>query len=92
VFGQASASGDASPGTAVAHAVAIASATGASGPGVPASGVFVGSLAGTGSASMTMTGSLLRGASGPVGEMGGQVLISGPNNYAGSGIFAGRAP
>ena len=39
---------------------------------------------------MVMTGNLFRGANSPVGEMGGNVFVSG-SNYLGSGIFAGRA-
>lgn len=39
---------------------------------------------------MFMTGNLFRGTQSPVGEMGGNVLVGGPN-YLGSGIFAGRA-
>jgi hypothetical protein len=48
------------------------------------------SLSGSGGRSMTMVGNLFRGPSSGVGEMGGNVLMSGPNSYRGSGIFAGR--
>ena len=43
-----------------------------------------------GNRTMLMTGSFFRGSQGPVGEMGGNVLVGG-RNYLGSGIFAGRA-
>ena len=49
---------------------------------------FGGGLTGAGR-TMVMTGNLFRGVSSPVGEMGGNVYISG-TNYIGSGIFAGR--
>jgi len=38
---------------------------------------------------MLMNGSFFRGAQSPVGEMGGNVLVSG-SNYLASGIFAGK--
>lgn len=41
-----------------------------------------------GNRTMLMTGSFFRGTQGPVGEMGGNVLVGGPR-YLGSGIFAG---
>jgi|GEM_PF-2314698 len=51
---------------------------------------FAGSLAGdTGARQMALTGSFFRGASSPVGEMGGAVAISG-TNYLGGGIFAAQ--
>jgi hypothetical protein len=51
---------------------------------------FGGGLNGNnGNRSMIMVGNLFKGVSSPVGEMGGNVLISG-TNYRGSGIFAGR--
>ncbi|NEW90175.1 hypothetical protein DU475_23310 [Rhodopseudomonas sp. WA056] len=51
---------------------------------------FVGSLAGdVGSRNMAMTGAFFRGVSSPVGEMGGNLAISGPG-YLGAGIFAGK--
>ena len=49
---------------------------------------FGGGLSGAGR-TMVMTGNLFRGAASPVGEMGGNVFVSG-SNYIGSGIFAGR--
>lgn len=50
---------------------------------------FGGTIAGTLDRSMTMNGSFFKGASGPVGEMGGNVKVTGPTSYTGSGIFAG---
>jgi hypothetical protein len=51
-------------------------------------------LASTDNSSRTLglAGQFFRGASSPVGEMGGTALISGSNgsNYIGSGIFAGK--
>jgi hypothetical protein len=49
---------------------------------------FGGGLTGAGR-TMVMTGNLFRGVNSPVGEMGGNVFVSG-TNYTGSGIFAGR--
>jgi hypothetical protein len=40
---------------------------------------------------MVLTGNFFRGSAGPVGEMGGALLIAGSNNYLGAGIFAARA-
>lgn len=40
--------------------------------------------------SMILTGNFFRGATSPVGEMGGALLINGANHYTGAGIFAGR--
>ena len=42
-----------------------------------------------GNRTMIMTGNLFRGTQGPVGEMGGNVLVGG-TNYLGSGIFPGK--
>ncbi|MBI5131286.1 MAG: FecR domain-containing protein [Rhodopseudomonas palustris] len=51
---------------------------------------FAGSLAGdTGARQMALTGSFFRGATSPVGEMGGSVSITG-TNYLGGGIFAAK--
>jgi len=61
------------------------------------SAAFGGSLSSGASArNMSMSGQFFQG--GPTnttplyGEMGGTISISGPNNYIGSGIFAGRKP
>jgi hypothetical protein len=52
---------------------------------------FNGALAGTvAGRTMNMTGSFFRGTAGPAGEMGGNVNITGPGGYLGSGIFAGK--
>jgi hypothetical protein len=53
---------------------------------------FSGTAAGTNTAlgrTMTLNGAFFRGASGPAGEMGGSVNISG-TGYLASGIFAAR--
>jgi hypothetical protein len=50
---------------------------------------FLGAELNSGNRTMFMTGNLFRGTQSPVGEMGGNVLVGGPN-YLGSGIFAGR--
>jgi hypothetical protein len=51
---------------------------------------YNGALAGNvGGRNMFMFGNLYRGSASPVGEMGGQVTVSG-TNYQASGIFAGR--
>jgi hypothetical protein len=51
---------------------------------------FSGSLAGNmGSRNMALSGSFFRGISGPVGEMGGRVAITG-TDYLGGGIFAAK--
>ncbi len=51
---------------------------------------YNGALAGSvGGRNMFMFGNLYRGSASPVGEMGGQVTVSG-TNYQASGIFAGR--
>jgi len=52
---------------------------------------FGGTIGGTLSRSMTMNGSFFKGASGPVGEMGGNVQVTG-SNYTASGIFADSSP
>ncbi len=39
---------------------------------------------------MTLNGSFFRGVSGPVGEMGGSVAVSGVGSYVASGIFAAK--
>lgn len=52
-------------------------------------GLLTGSRAGTTGLSMVVTGQFFRGASSPVGEMGGGVVING-SNYLGSGIFAAK--
>jgi hypothetical protein len=49
---------------------------------------FLGAGLTSGDRTMLMTGSFFRGSQGPVGEMGGNVLVGG-RNYLGSGIFAG---
>jgi hypothetical protein len=49
---------------------------------------FTAGLSG-GNRTMLMNGGLFRGATSPVGEMGGNVLVGGPN-YLASGIFAGK--
>ena len=61
------------------------------------SAAFGGSLnSGASNRNMSMAGQFFQG--GPTnttplyGEMGGTISISGPNNYIGSGIFAGRKP
>ena len=52
---------------------------------------FNGALAGTVvGRTMNMTGSFFLGTAGPVGEMGGNVNITGPGGYLGSGIFGGK--
>jgi hypothetical protein len=63
----------------------------------PGSALFGGSLgSGASNRNMSMGGQFFQG--GPTnttplyGEMGGTISISGPNNYIGSGIFAGRKP
>jgi hypothetical protein len=50
---------------------------------------FGGSLTGTSARTMLVGGSFFKGSAGPVGEMGGNVYLIGPN-YIGSGIFAGK--
>ncbi len=42
---------------------------------------------------MTMNGSFFKGASGPVGEMGGSVHVNNTaGTYTAGGIFAGKSP
>ena len=51
--------------------------------------VFAGTLTAP-NRSMDLIGSFFQGRTSPVGEMGGGLRISGPSNYGGAGIFAGR--
>jgi hypothetical protein len=52
---------------------------------------FSGSLTGTVvGRTMTMLGSLFRGTGSPVGEMGGNINVTGPGGYLASGIFVGK--
>jgi hypothetical protein len=39
---------------------------------------------------MALVGNFYRGSAGPVGEMGGGLVIAGTNNYIGSGVFLAR--
>jgi hypothetical protein len=53
--------------------------------------VFVGGLsAPSANRSMNLIGAFFQGRTSPVGEMGGNLSISGANNYGGAGIFAAR--
>lgn len=52
-------------------------------------GTLASSVAGS---TMGLTGQFARGVSGPAGEIGGTVVVSGTAGYAASGIFAGSAP
>jgi len=57
---------------------------------IPSSTSFAGALVGNnGGRGMVLNGSFFRGTASPVGEMGGQIAITG-TNYLGSGIFAAK--
>jgi hypothetical protein len=63
---------------------------------VPSAFTLNGTLASTAGSPVGRTaalnGSFFQGATSPFGEMGGSLILNGPGNYLGSGIFLGRKP